>query len=407
MYSVYALAEPNTKNVRYIGYSRGHPEVRRAQHMCLTTKSTANWVDELRGRGLEPELLILDSSIPNRKLAWKLEAFWKRHWRSEGHVLLNKGPYPDYEKIDLNKTYSVYLITWPFEGPPVYIGCTSYNYPKLRYMEHVYGGERDSKIARWADGLISRGMEPGFVLVQDNIGRIQDALALETELIKCYVSEGVDLLNVAGTSTFAEITGMSNKDPEKRARASQFMTELFTDPVFKAKHSEATREAMARPEVKKKQVEGLKRAYANDPTYAKRVSEKLRKRCTDPEVRQENSKRMKALFADPIMGERMRAGHRTPEAREKKRQASLTRWAKPGARERMSAKMKAHMSRPEIKAKYSRPGASNPNSKLTNAQAAEIRLRLQQGETQKVLAEEFGISQSSVSNIKHRVTYSE
>jgi chemotaxis protein histidine kinase CheA len=250
-------------------------------------------------------------------------------------------------------------------------------------------------------------MEPGFVLVQDNIGRIQDALALETELIKCYVSEGVDLLNVAGTSTFAEITGMSNKDPEKRARASQFMTELFTDPVFKAKHSEATREAMARPEVKKKQVEGLKRAYANDPTYAKRVSEKLRKRCTDPEVRQENSKRMKALFADPIMGERMRAGHRTPEAREKKRQASLTRWAKPGARERMSAKMKAHMSRPEIKAKYSRPGASNPNSKLTNAQAAEIRLRLQQGETQKVLAEEFGISQSSVSNIKHRVTYSE
>jgi hypothetical protein len=48
----------------------------------------------------------------------------------------------------------------------------------------------------------------------------------------------------------------------------------------------------------------------------------------------------------------------------------------------------------------SAPGSSNPAAKLTENDIDEIRLRLNSGETQRKIANSFGVSQSQISNIK-------
>ena len=50
-------------------------------------------------------------------------------------------------------------------------------------------------------------------------------------------------------------------------------------------------------------------------------------------------------------------------------------------------------------------GSKNPASKLTGGQVVEIRERLDAGEVQRVLATEYGVSQSQISNIKRGVKW--
>jgi transcriptional regulator with XRE-family HTH domain len=45
------------------------------------------------------------------------------------------------------------------------------------------------------------------------------------------------------------------------------------------------------------------------------------------------------------------------------------------------------------------PGESHPNSKLTSIDIAEIKTRYDMGETQQVLADDFGVSRGHISNI--------
>lgn len=47
-------------------------------------------------------------------------------------------------------------------------------------------------------------------------------------------------------------------------------------------------------------------------------------------------------------------------------------------------------------------GAGNSNSKLTEEQVTEIRKRIEQGESQKALAEHFGVKPNTISDIKLR-----
>lgn len=53
----------------------------------------------------------------------------------------------------------------------------------------------------------------------------------------------------------------------------------------------------------------------------------------------------------------------------------------------------------------SRRGSSHPESALTEEKVIRIKQRLKQGESQKKLAEEFGVSPQTISNIKHKITW--
>jgi len=50
-------------------------------------------------------------------------------------------------------------------------------------------------------------------------------------------------------------------------------------------------------------------------------------------------------------------------------------------------------------------GEFHPRAKLTNAQAAQIRLRLLEGERVGPLAREYGLHHKTVWQIKHGITY--
>jgi hypothetical protein len=55
----------------------------------------------------------------------------------------------------------------------------------------------------------------------------------------------------------------------------------------------------------------------------------------------------------------------------------------------------------------SHPGEKNPRAKLTNAQAAEIRLRTEDGASCRALGREYGVSKDAIHRIKVGTAYSE
>jgi len=55
---VYALTDPRTGHVRYVGLSH-QPEIRFKAHVATVSRSTKQWVLELRSLGLKPDMLIL------------------------------------------------------------------------------------------------------------------------------------------------------------------------------------------------------------------------------------------------------------------------------------------------------------------------------------------------------------
>ena len=68
-----------------------------------------------------------------------------------------------------------------------------------------------------------------------------------------------------------------------------------------------------------------------------------------------------------------------------------------------------HMAQPWVEAGYHAAtvrGERDGNSKVTERHVREIRARYRAGETQRLLAEEFGISSSQVSNICRSASWS-
>jgi hypothetical protein len=382
MYSVYALTEPNTKDIRYVGYTGSHPKGRFAEHMCLKVPSTVDWLWELMEDRKEPGLLVLDSAISDKSQALLLEGAWRRCWRDLGHDVFHRRPQTISRP---SKTWTTYALTWPFKGDVAYVGCTGELYPKLRYAAHVWGDSEVPQVMAWAKELRNYGLLPGFVVLDRDIPNISKARKLEDLWIAHFESTGKSLLNIGMSEEVKAKISVSVKRlgverPELMEAHSVCMTEKWRDPVY---------------------VERVLAARKNSEVFQ---ATRGRKKVSEEELERRNLEQQEHKEAQRLAVEAYRALTAEQKAkitlREKRRLACLARWSKPGARARMSAKTKG---RPRPK-KF---GETNPNGKLTNAQAAEIRLRLQQGETQKVLAEEFGISQSSVSNIKHRVTYSE
>lgn len=84
---VYALIDPNTRQVRYVGQSKNIHQ-RYAAHLGAPRKAThpvTRWVRKLRDQGLRPEIKVLEKHA--RPVS--IEKAWIARMREEGANLLN------------------------------------------------------------------------------------------------------------------------------------------------------------------------------------------------------------------------------------------------------------------------------------------------------------------------------
>jgi hypothetical protein len=85
--SIYALLDPRTTTVRYVGVAR-HPRRRLWRHIDDARKGGAThcnrWVAGLLHHGVEPQMIILESDVPRER-----EVFWISHYRAQGADLTN------------------------------------------------------------------------------------------------------------------------------------------------------------------------------------------------------------------------------------------------------------------------------------------------------------------------------
>lgn len=90
MFAVYALVQPDTEEVRYVGVTTS-AESRRRQHLHETeirgNIEFMQWQTDLRARGLKPWFVVVHV-VESDPIMW--EQAWIRHWKTLGHRLVNK-----------------------------------------------------------------------------------------------------------------------------------------------------------------------------------------------------------------------------------------------------------------------------------------------------------------------------
>jgi hypothetical protein len=89
-YRIYALVEPDTETVRYVGQTADHLHQRRADHLRVRgTSARANWLRSLIAQGTRPRIVLLEEVTGTRRNAYAAETQWIRKLRAEGHPLVN------------------------------------------------------------------------------------------------------------------------------------------------------------------------------------------------------------------------------------------------------------------------------------------------------------------------------
>lgn len=89
MYSVYALGDPRTGAICYIGQAQNVYR-RFAQHINSPhpNKLKNTWMDEIKSAGMVPTLTILETDIDQAHILER-ETFWINHYQAQGANLLN------------------------------------------------------------------------------------------------------------------------------------------------------------------------------------------------------------------------------------------------------------------------------------------------------------------------------
>lgn len=88
MHSVYALCDPRTGDIRYIGQAADIHK-RYAQHLLEATKTPKKmWLEELKQEGLLPTLIILEHGISGQQILER-EMYWIAHYLKRGDNLTN------------------------------------------------------------------------------------------------------------------------------------------------------------------------------------------------------------------------------------------------------------------------------------------------------------------------------
>ena len=90
MWTVYALVDPRTSQIRYIGQTQNHPEMRLDGHLHKVDENKAKqaWFEELRYLRMKPIIVVLEYA-PDLEEALEVERDWIRTGRRIGWHLLN------------------------------------------------------------------------------------------------------------------------------------------------------------------------------------------------------------------------------------------------------------------------------------------------------------------------------
>jgi hypothetical protein len=90
--TVYALCEPDTDEIRYIGQT-ADLKGRMVTHLCPSPAQNGgrfDWIRELKSKGLAPTVRVLEEVEPEQALT--REAYWISHYQEQGAPLFNGRP---------------------------------------------------------------------------------------------------------------------------------------------------------------------------------------------------------------------------------------------------------------------------------------------------------------------------
>jgi len=90
MPSVYALSDPRTDEIRYVGIAQDIYQ-RYAQHLSQTPSSNEKkdaWISELRAAGIVPRLIVLEANV-SKTIIYEREAYWIQYYLAQGEKLTN------------------------------------------------------------------------------------------------------------------------------------------------------------------------------------------------------------------------------------------------------------------------------------------------------------------------------
>lgn len=90
IYKIYALCEPDSEEVRYVGATKQRPRARLKQHLKEADREVGTspkeiWLRELIARGLEPSVLLLEETEDSER-----EGYWISFCREIGFSILNE-----------------------------------------------------------------------------------------------------------------------------------------------------------------------------------------------------------------------------------------------------------------------------------------------------------------------------
>jgi GIY-YIG catalytic domain len=92
MFTVYALIDPRTSAVRYVGLTEKPLAERLRNHLCRPGITAATrhgaWLRELRGDGVKPQIVALEQ-VPHGEYAYDAEGYWIRSFLDRGADLTN------------------------------------------------------------------------------------------------------------------------------------------------------------------------------------------------------------------------------------------------------------------------------------------------------------------------------
>jgi hypothetical protein len=93
--TIYALSEPGTMNIRYVGKSIV-PQRRYLSHLSRARTTTSNshvhtWIRSLLNKNTKPDFIILEE-VPSHESWQQAEIKWIKHYRDLGYDLTNATP---------------------------------------------------------------------------------------------------------------------------------------------------------------------------------------------------------------------------------------------------------------------------------------------------------------------------